>query len=185
MSDGVILRIAIYGAIVGVFGIVGHAQAPVGCTVVGTVAAGRTTLPGVVLSLARSDRAASELVDVTSTAVDGSFLLRVPDAGPYTLKAELIGFAAASRSLNGDSANGSRSIHVLTSIAFFRGRVRAFETPAVQTVEVNDPDRSTAVFQFDVPAASLTPGIYTCQVNVIDDVAGTFAFPRLHLLVRR
>src|SRR5437867_1331843 len=102
MTDRVILRIAIYGAIVGVFGIVGHAQSPVGCTVVGTVAAGRATLPGVVLSLARSDRAPSELVDATSTALDGGFLLRVPDAGPYILKAELIGFAPASRSLTID-----------------------------------------------------------------------------------
>jgi hypothetical protein len=34
------------------------------------------------------------------------------------------------------------------------------------------------------PAASLQPGLYVCQVNVIDDVAGTFAFPRLALLVK-
>jgi hypothetical protein len=73
----------------------------------------------------------------------------------------------------------------LTNITFFRGRVRAFETPAVQTTEVTDPGRRTAVFQFDVPAASLQPGVYTCQVNLIDDAAGTFAFPRLQLLVRR
>ena len=39
--------------------------------------------------------------------------------------------------------------------------------------------------QFDVPVASFPPGIYTCQINVIDDVAGTFAFPRTQLLVRR
>jgi hypothetical protein len=31
----------------------------------------------------------------------------------------------------------------------------------------------------------LQPGNYICQVNVIDDVAGTFAFPRLALYVRR
>ena len=35
-----------------------------------------------------------------------------------------------------------------------------------------------------VPAGSLKPGLYTCQVNVIDDVAGAFSFPRLALLVR-
>ena len=27
------------------------------------------------------------------------------------------------------------------------------------------------MFQFDVPAASLSPGLYTCQINVIDDAA--------------
>jgi len=80
---------------------------------------------------------------------------------------------------------GAHAVRVLTSIAFFRGRVRVFETPAVQTTEVSEPNRRAAVFQFDVPAASLQPGLYTCQVNVIDDVAGTFTFPRVQLLVRR
>ena len=46
------------------------------------------------------------------------------------------------------------------------------------------PERGAAVFQFSVPAASLKPGFYVCQVNVIDDVAGRFTFPRLALLVR-
>jgi len=30
----------------------------------------------------------------------------------------------------------------------------------------------------------LKPGFYTCQVNVVDDAAGRFAFPRLTLLIR-
>ncbi len=72
---------------------------------------------------------------------------------------------------------------VLTSIAFFRGKVRVFETPVVQTTELQE--RNAAVFRFDVPAASLPPGLYTCQVNVIDDAAGTFAFPRVPLYVRK
>jgi hypothetical protein len=74
---------------------------------------------------------------------------------------------------------------VLTSIAFFRGKVRVFETPVVATTELAGADRNTAVFQFDVPAASLPPGIYTCQINVIDDTAGTFAFPRVQLYVKK
>jgi VWFA-related protein len=74
---------------------------------------------------------------------------------------------------------------VLTSIAFFRGRQRAFETPMVETTELGGFDRKTAVFRFDVPASSLPPGLYTCQVNVVDDTAGSFTFPRLQLLVRR
>ena len=41
------------------------------------------------------------------------------------------------------------------------------------------------LFQFDVPAASLPPGLYTCQVNVVYDVAGTFTFPRMQLYVRK
>ena len=76
-------------------------------------------------------------------------------------------------------------IKVLTSIAFFRGRVRAFETQVVESDQLASPNRKTAVFQLDVPAASLPPGLYTCQVNIVDDVAGTFAFPRLQLYVRK
>jgi VWFA-related protein len=76
-------------------------------------------------------------------------------------------------------------VRVLTSIAFFRGRQRAFETPMVQTTELGGSDHKTAVFQFDVPAASLPPGLYTCQINVVDDAAGSFTFPRMQLLVRK
>jgi VWFA-related protein len=74
---------------------------------------------------------------------------------------------------------------VLTSIAFFRGKVRVFETPVVEATSLAGADNNTAVFQFDVPATSLPPGLYTCQVNVIDDAAGTFAFPRMQLYVRK
>jgi methylase of polypeptide subunit release factors len=28
-------------------------------------------------------------------------------------------------------------------------------------------------------------GLYTCQVNIVDDVGGTFAFPRVALYVRK
>src|SRR3954462_8820721 len=73
----------------------------------------------------------------------------------------------------------AQPVKVMTSITFFRGRVRAFETPVVETTELAGSDRKTAVFQFDVPASSLRPGLYTCQVNVVDDAAGSFTFPRL------
>jgi hypothetical protein len=45
-------------------------------------------------------------------------------------------------------------------------------------------DRRAAVFQFEVPASGFQPGLYTCQVNIIDDVAGRFVFPRLAVYVR-
>jgi len=44
--------------------------------------------------------------------------------------------------------------------------------------EVTAPDRKAVIFQIDVPLQSLKPGLYLCQVNVIDDVAGSFSFPR-------
>lgn len=79
----------------------------------------------------------------------------------------------------------SGSPRLLTSIAFFRGKVKTYETPLVEVTRLDAPERKAAVFQYSVPAAALKPGYYTCQVTVVDDVAGTFAFPRLPLLVRQ
>jgi hypothetical protein len=75
-------------------------------------------------------------------------------------------------------------IHLLTSIVFFNGKVKAFETPLIEARQLNAAERKAAVFQFDVPLAQLKPGLYTCQVNVIDDAAGNFSFPRFPILVR-
>jgi len=75
-------------------------------------------------------------------------------------------------------------IHLLTSIQFFQGKTKAYETPLVEAHQLTAPDRKAAVFQFDVPLLQLKPGLYTCQLTVIDDAAGTFAFPRLALLVK-
>jgi VWFA-related protein len=79
----------------------------------------------------------------------------------------------------------AQPVKVMTSIAFFRGKVRAFETPVVQTTALGGSDKKTAVFQFDVPASSLPPGLYTCQINVVDDAAAAFTFPRFQLYVRK
>ena len=48
---------------------------------------------------------------------------------------------------------------------------------------LNVPARDAVAFQFDVPLGQLKPGNYICQVNVIDDAGGSFAFPRLALRV--
>jgi hypothetical protein len=84
---------------------------------------------------------------------------------------------------NGEKSK-SGAIHVLTNIQFFRGKVKVYETPLVEARELNAPDRKAASFELEVPASQLKPGWYTCQVNVIDDAAGTFTFPRVPLLVR-
>ena len=81
-------------------------------------------------------------------------------------------------------AEKKHSIHLLTSIEFLDGQVKSFETPLVEVRELNAPERGAEVFQFDVPLDQLKPGLYTCQINVIDDEGGTFAFPRLPILVR-
>lgn len=71
-----------------------------------------------------------------------------------------------------------------TSLAFYRGRVKVFETPPIERSAVDAPDRGAAVFQLEIPAGSFAPGLYTCQINIIDAAAGTFAFPRLTFYVR-
>ena len=74
---------------------------------------------------------------------------------------------------------------ILTNVALYRSGVRVYETPMVEATQPNAADRHANVFDVVVPPGTLQPGYYICQVNVIDDVAGTFAFPRLALYVRR
>jgi hypothetical protein len=81
------------------------------------------------------------------------------------------------------AADGS-ALQLRTSLAFYRGKVKVYETAVVERTQVDAPDRHAAVFQFEVPPGAISPGFYTCQVNIIDAVAGRFAFPRLALYVR-
>jgi hypothetical protein len=59
-----------------------------------------------------------------------------------------------------------------------------FETQPVERTALDAASRHAAIFQFQVPADGFQPGLYTCQINIIDSVAGQFAFPRLAMFVR-
>src|SRR5438445_3499250 len=76
------------------------------------------------------------------------------------------------------------SIRVFTSIEFLQGATKVYESKPVVANEVTAPDRKAVIFQVDLPLHALKPGLYLCQVNVIDDVAGSFSFPRFPLLIR-
>lgn len=76
------------------------------------------------------------------------------------------------------------SVRVLTSIEFLQGATKVYESKTVVVNEVTAPDRKAVVFQIDIPLQALKLGLYLCQVNVIDDVAGSFSFPRFPLLIR-
>ena len=76
------------------------------------------------------------------------------------------------------------SVRVLTSIEFIQGATKVFESKPIVANEVTAPDRKAVIFQMDLPLQSLKPGLYLCQVNIIDDVAGSFSFPRFPLLIR-
>jgi len=76
------------------------------------------------------------------------------------------------------------AVRVLTSIEFLQGNAKIYESKEVVASEVTAPDRKAVIFQIDLPLQSLKPGFYTCQVNVVDDNAGNFAFPRWPILVK-
>jgi VWFA-related protein len=76
------------------------------------------------------------------------------------------------------------SIRVFTSIEFLQGATKIYESKPVVANEVTAPERKAVIFQMDLPLQTLKPGLYLCQVNVIDDVAGSFSFPRFPLLIR-
>jgi VWFA-related protein len=77
------------------------------------------------------------------------------------------------------------SVRVFTSIEFLQGSTKIYESKPIMANEVNAPDRKAVVFQIDLPLQALKPGFYVCQVNVVDDVSGNFAFPRSPILVKQ
>ncbi|HYL85124.1 MAG TPA: VWA domain-containing protein [Candidatus Angelobacter sp.] len=95
--------------------------------------------------------------------------------------------AAANTALSGTKAAEEKpraGVRVLTSIEFLQGGTKVYESKPVVANEVAAPERKAVLFQIDVPLQALKPGLYLCQVNVIDDVSGNFAFPRFPLLIR-
>jgi VWFA-related protein len=92
--------------------------------------------------------------------------------------------AAATGNGNGENKAGNQTVRVLTSIEFLQGDAKVYETKPIVAQEITVPERKAVVFQMEIPLQSLNPGFYTCQINVIDDVAGNYAFPRWPILVR-
>ena len=83
-----------------------------------------------------------------------------------------------------EDVGDKNAARLLTNAAFYKGDSKVFETPLVEVNRVNTPERHAAAIELDVPLSDFKAGFYTCQVNVIDDAAGQFVFPRLSLLVR-
>jgi VWFA-related protein len=75
-------------------------------------------------------------------------------------------------------------IDLLSSLELIQGSTKVYETPIVQAKSINVGDRGAVAVELDVPLSGLKPGQYICQLNVIDDAAGSFAFPRFAVLVR-
>ena len=77
-----------------------------------------------------------------------------------------------------------QAVNVLSSLELIQGSTKVYETPEVQAKQINVEGRDAVAVELDVPLAGLKPGAYICQLNVVDDAAGSFAFPRFAMLVR-
>ena len=75
-------------------------------------------------------------------------------------------------------------ISLLSSLELIQGAAKVYETPLVQAKTINVAGRDAVSVELDVPLAGLKPGSYLCQLNVVDDAGGSFAFPRFAVLVR-
>jgi len=75
-------------------------------------------------------------------------------------------------------------INLLSSLELIQGSTKVYETPVVQARAVNVEGRDAVAIELDVPLNTLKPGQYLCQLNVIDDAQGSFAFPRFAVLVK-
>jgi VWFA-related protein len=75
-------------------------------------------------------------------------------------------------------------IDLLSSLELIQGSTKVYETPIMQAKSINVESRDAVSIELDVPLSGLKPGSYVCQLNVIDDAAGSFAFPRFAVLVR-
>ncbi len=75
-------------------------------------------------------------------------------------------------------------MRVLTSLEFLQGKKLIYQTKPLEASQLSDAARKAVVFQIELPLDSFPPGLYTCQVNIVDDAAGSFAFPRTVLLIK-
>jgi VWFA-related protein len=93
--------------------------------------------------------------------------------------------AGKNQGRTGSSPKNARdSIRVLTSVEFLQNNLKVYESKPIVATEVTVPQRKAIVFQLDLPLQELKPGFYTCQVNIIDDVSGNYAFPRWAMLIK-
>ncbi len=91
---------------------------------------------------------------------------------------------AHQKSADGAPKEPKAAIDLLSSLELIQGSTKVYETPILKAKSVNIEGRDAVAIELDVPLSGLKPGPYVCQLNVIDDAAGSFAFPRFAVLVR-
>jgi VWFA-related protein len=94
-------------------------------------------------------------------------------------------YSPAREKAAADAPKGTKAgINLLSSLELIQGSTKVYETPLVQARAVNVEGRDAVAIELDLPLSGLKPGAYICQLNVIDDAAGSFAFPRFAVLVK-
>ena len=94
-------------------------------------------------------------------------------------------YAPAHEKVPADAPKGTKAgISLLSSLELIQGTTKVYEAPLVQAKAINVDGRDAVAIELDVPLAGLKPGSYLCQLNVIDDAGGSFAFPRFAVLVK-
>jgi VWFA-related protein len=94
-------------------------------------------------------------------------------------------YSPAREKLASDAAKGARpGIRLLSSLELIQGAAKVYETPLVEAKAINVEGRDAVAIELDVPLTGLKAGQYLCQLNVIDDAGGSFAFPRFAVLVK-
>jgi len=94
------------------------------------------------------------------------------------------GNASAAQQPPAQSQPQTVRMRVLTSLLFLQGNKKVYETKPLEATELTDPSRKAVVFQIELPLDAFPAGVYSCQVNIVDDAAGSFAFPRTTILVK-
>lgn len=91
---------------------------------------------------------------------------------------------AHAKAAEGAPKEPKNAIDLLSSLELIQGSTKVYETPLVRARAINVEGRDAVAMELDVPLNGLKPGQYICQLNVIDDAGGSFAFPRFAVLVR-
>ncbi len=68
-------------------------------------------------------------------------------------------------------------------VTFYRGRTKAFETPAYKATEGLDQKSKALSLRFSIPLDNLPPGEFDCQVTVLDPNGGKAAFWRAPVML--
>jgi VWFA-related protein len=78
---------------------------------------------------------------------------------------------------------GARRLAVQVSLFDQKGD-KAFEAGPVKATQTVSTRPNAVPVRIQVPLKGLAPGRYVCQLNVIDEIGGKFAFPRANMVVQ-